>query len=202
MDNELLNKKNSLKILISNWNHFTSSQRKNIFSKLDSLNQEIIWMNISSNSQIELYDEMPVKIKPAFIHFLRSDDIAKLILNLKVEMRTTILNYLEPSVLCKVKDSIASTQNKTNEERNMQFIRLEHDMTAKEAISHTRQHMKTQTGTIFYAYVVDNNQKLLGIIPWKELTQASSDKPITELIKADFLTIAILSRFIKKPTFH
>jgi hypothetical protein len=46
MNKTLINKKNSLKILLSNWNNFTSDQRSSFFSNLDSLNQEVLWMNI------------------------------------------------------------------------------------------------------------------------------------------------------------
>jgi magnesium transporter len=201
MEKNLVYKKTTLKILLNNWNNLTFPQRKNIFLKLDTLNQEIIWMNLPSNSQVELYNEIPIRIRPTFIQHLHPDDIAKLILNFKEDLQT-ILNNIEPSVLFKIKESIAFIQDKTKKERDMQFIRLNHDMTAKEAISHIKLQTESYSNSIYYAYVVDNNQKLLGIIPWKDLSEASADQPINELIKADFLTITILSRFLKKPTHH
>ena len=76
------------------------------------------------------------------------------------------------------------------------LIKLNQGMTAEEAIRYMKSKISSQ-GTIYYAYVLDKNQKLLGVISLRELILAPLEKNIRDLIKADVVTIVILARFLQ-----
>ena len=56
---------------------------------------------------------------------------------------------------------------------NPRYVRLRPEMTVDEAISYVRKQMREQPRTIYYAYVLDAEQRLLGVVSFRELFTAS-----------------------------
>jgi magnesium transporter len=190
METELINKNLSAKDLLTTWKTLTSSQRRVKFLKLDKLDQEIIWMNVSSNYQLEIYKELPYKIRHLFIQLLPPDDIAELIQNLEDAMKPFVFKCLDSSTLSEVKAIMAFAEDKAGRVMNPRFARLRPEMTAEEAIRYLRMQTNSQVETIYYAYVLNQNQKLLGVISLRELILAASEKTINQLMKVDIVTIS------------
>ena len=61
------------------------------------------------------------------------------------------------------------------------FIRLRPQMNVDEAISYIRIQAKTQVETIYYAYVLNSQQQILGVVSFRELFAAAPQKKIEEI---------------------
>jgi magnesium transporter len=72
---------------------------------------------------------------------------------------------------------------------NPRYFRLRPDMSVEEAIRYLRAQARTPVETIYYAYVLDNEQKLLGIVSFRELLLARPDKSVREIMKDEVVTI-------------
>jgi magnesium transporter len=64
-------------------------------------------------------------------------------------------------------------------------------MSVDEAISYLRIQAKTQVETIYYAYVIDMDQTLVGVISFRELFSAAPHKKIRELMATDLIKIPV-----------
>jgi magnesium transporter len=71
------------------------------------------------------------------------------------------------------------------------FVRLRPDMSVDEAISYLRIQAKTQVETIYYAYVIDMEQTLVGVISFREMFSAAPHKKIREVMKTDLIKIPV-----------
>jgi magnesium transporter len=71
------------------------------------------------------------------------------------------------------------------------FIRLRPDMSVDEAISYLRIQAKTQVETIYYAYVIDADQTLLGVVSFRELFSSQAHKKIRDVMKTDLIKIPV-----------
>src|SRR6185503_6189325 len=56
---------------------------------------------------------------------------------------------------------------------NPRYVRVRPDMTVDEAISYVRKQMRELTRTIYYVFVLDNEQKLMGVVSFSALFNAS-----------------------------
>src|SRR5205085_9843837 len=66
------------------------------------------------------------------------------------------------------------------------FARLRPDMTVDEAIAYLLRQAE-QVETIHYAYVLDSEQHLLGIVPLRRLMSAHKDQTVRETMRTDFV---------------
>src|SRR5437867_7448240 len=66
------------------------------------------------------------------------------------------------------------------------FARLRPDMTVDEAIAYLRRQAE-QVETIHYAYVLDSDQHLLGIVPLRRLMSASRDQRVRDIMRTEFV---------------
>jgi magnesium transporter len=69
------------------------------------------------------------------------------------------------------------------------YARVRPDMTVDEAIGYLRIQARQNVETINYAYVLDGQQHLLGVISLRELFSAPGGKRVSELMHSDLVTI-------------
>jgi magnesium transporter len=72
---------------------------------------------------------------------------------------------------------------------NSRFARLRPEMTVEEAIRYLRAQSKSQIETIYYAYVLDRSQILLGVVSLRELFLAKTQSLISEIMNTDLVTV-------------
>jgi magnesium transporter len=68
------------------------------------------------------------------------------------------------------------------------FARVRPDMRADEAIRYLQRQARDRLETIYYAYVLDAEQRLLGVCSFRELFAARPDKPVREIMHANPMT--------------
>jgi magnesium transporter len=61
-------------------------------------------------------------------------------------------------------------------------------MTADEAISYLRRQARTQLETIYYAYVLDGEQHLLGVVSFRDLFAAPRTQRVAEIMEKDVVS--------------
>jgi magnesium transporter len=72
---------------------------------------------------------------------------------------------------------------------NPRYIRLRPDMLVEEAIRYLRAQARTPVETIYYAYVVDSEQKLCGVVSFRELLLSLPSKHVREIMKTDLVML-------------
>jgi magnesium transporter len=72
---------------------------------------------------------------------------------------------------------------------NPRFARVRPEMTVEEAIRYVRRQAQDKLETIYYVYVLDGAQHLLGVVSFRELLLAPGDKPVREVMHEDVITV-------------
>lgn len=68
------------------------------------------------------------------------------------------------------------------------YIEVNENMTAKEAIDHMRQNAE-DAETIYYIYVVDNDEKLVGVLSLRELITARDSVVVGDLMSENIISV-------------
>jgi len=70
------------------------------------------------------------------------------------------------------------------------YARLRPDMTVDEAIGYLRMQARQSVETINYAYVLDSDQHLLGVMSLRELFTAPGDRQVADVMRTDLVSAA------------
>ena len=71
---------------------------------------------------------------------------------------------------------------------NPRYARVRPDASADEAIRYLQRQAREVLETIYYVYVIDADQKILGVVSFRDLFAAPADKPVRELMATDLVT--------------
>ncbi len=179
----------SLEDALEIWPTLTFEKRKEFFYSLPRHEAEELFLNLNGNNQAELFLELPGYERRSWIRLLAPDDAADLIQELPKDYGPIALELLDPITRTEVNALMAYAEDEAGGLMNSRFARLRPDMRVSEAISYLRAQSKAQIETIYYAYVLDHHQKLLGVVTLRELFNTFPTKLISEIMASDLITI-------------
>jgi magnesium transporter len=171
------------------WAELDHANRLEKFFKLPRIDQEDLFLALGPDEQIELVMHLGPAEKRGWIRILALDDAADFVQRLPQETRGEVLCLLDDVNRQEVMGLMAYAEDEAGGVMNPRYIRLRPDMSVEEAIRYMRAQARTPIEVIYYAYVLDYDQKLLGVVSFRELLLASHDKHMREIMKTDLVTI-------------
>ena len=182
---------NSVEYLRANWSQLPQAQAKEAFFKLDRTDAEELFLSLTAQEQYPLIQECTLLEKRSWIRLLAPDDVADLIQEEDVDLREEWLALLDPQTKREVGVLLAYAEDNAGGIMSSRFIRLRPTMNVDEAISYIRLQAKTQVETIYYAYVLTTDQKLLGVVSFRELFSSAPNKIVDEIMHTDMIRVPV-----------
>ncbi len=171
------------------WSAMNYDERREKFLALPRTEAEELFLSLKTHDQAELlYEASPLE-KRSWVRLLAPDDVADLIQEIGPDSKDELLSLLDPQTKREVTALLAYAEDAAGGLMSSRFVRLRPDMTVDEAISYIRIQAKTHVETIYYAYVLDSDQKLLGVVSFRELFSATPGKKIDEIMHTDILQV-------------
>lgn len=174
-----------------NWSQLTKDNRKEHFNSLSRTDAEELFLNLSSADQHELIQELSNLEVRSWLRLLAPDDAADLIQEVAAEQKEEFLSLLDPQTKREVSALLAYAEDKAGGLMNSRFIRLRPNMSVDEAISYIRIQAKTQVETVYYSYVLDVDQKIVGVVSFRELFASTPNKKVSEIMHTDIIKIPV-----------
>lgn len=179
-------------LLASSWPALGREERKEKFQSLARTDAEELFLSLNTHDQAELIENISNLLeKRSWVRLLAPDDVADLIQEMGLEYREEILNLLDPQTRREVTALLAYAEDNAGGLMSSRFARLRPDMTVGEAISYLRLQSKTQVETIYYAYVLDSGQKLLGVVSFRELFSTAPNRIIKDIMQTEVIQIPV-----------
>src|SRR5580692_7165380 len=150
---------------------------------------EDFFFSVSARDQADLVLGMPAREQRAWVRLLPPDDAADLVQAAPTEKRDALLGLLDEPTRREVTALLAYSEDNAGGLMNPRYIRLRPEMTVDEAISYVRKQMREQPRTIYYGYVLDAEQHLLGVVSFRELFTATVRTRVAEIMKRQVTTI-------------
>ncbi len=177
--------------LMTHWPALTLHERREKFSMLPRTEAEELFLSLNTHDQAELVAEVGSLEKRSWVRLLAPDDVADLIQELGLDSREEILGLVDPQTRREVSALLAYAEDKAGGLMSSRFARLRPEMTVDEAISYLRIQAKTQVETIYYAYVLDSHQVLLGVVSFRELFSTAPNKIVKDIMTVDMIKIPV-----------
>ena len=185
------NQEQNLLSLSESWSALTATERREKFKELPRTEAEELFLSLKTHDQAELISEASQLEKRSWVRLLAPDDVADLIQEMGLDTKEDILSLLDPQTKREVTALLAYAEDAAGGLMSSRFVRLRPDMSVDEAISYIRIQAKTHVETIYYAYVLDHDQKLLGVVSFRELFSATPGKTVSEIMSTDVLKVPV-----------
>ena len=177
--------------LQDHWSQLTKENRKEKFFLLPRVDEEELFLSLSAQDQLQLIHDLSLLEKRSWIRLLAPDDAADLIQEVETENKEDFLSLLDPQTKREVSALLAYAEDKAGGLMSSRFIRLRPQMNVDEAISYIRIQAKTQVETMYYSYVLDPEQKLVGVVSFRELFASTPNKLVSEIMHTDVFKISV-----------
>jgi magnesium transporter len=172
------------------WRVLSLEDRVEGFELLPPQEAEEFLRRLSPRDVAELISALPPGRRRVWMRLLEPDDAADVLHEVPPEMREELLALLDEPTRKEVKALFAYAEDEAGGLMNPRFARVRPEMTTDEAIGYLRRQSRERVEIIYYVYVLDPQQRLLGAVSLRELFSARGDVKMQDMMNTDLVTIA------------
>jgi magnesium transporter len=170
------------------WPALSGAERIEGFEYLQREDAESFFHQLNLRDRSNLVLGLPTGERRLWMRSLAPDDAADVIQEVPPKERAELLALLDEATQREVKGLLDYAEDDAGGLMNTRYSRLRSDMTVGEAISYLRRDAQTRARTTYYAYVVDHEERLLGVITFRDLIVAPADKLIHEVMRTEIIS--------------
>ena len=172
------------------WPLLVLEDRLDAFRALTRTEAENWFLMLSSRDQAELLVALPPAERRSWIRLLAPDDAADVIQEAPREEWSDILGLLDEPTRREVSALLAYAEDDAGGLMSPRFARVRPEMTTTdEAISYLRRQARERPESLYYAYALDAEQRLLGVVSFRELFVAAPDQRVSDIMRTELVTV-------------
>ncbi|MGE3544458.1 MAG: magnesium transporter [Kofleriaceae bacterium] len=150
---------------------------------------EEFFVALSAADQSSLLLHFRAGQRRQWMRLLEPDDVADVIQETPEEHRPTLMGLLDAPTRKEVTALLAYEEDQAGGLMSTRYARLRPQMTADEAISYLRRQARDRVETIYYAYVLDGQQRLVGVVSFRDLFAADPKQIVAEIMETDVVRV-------------
>jgi magnesium transporter len=183
--------------------HLEPDERLYIFELLEPEGAGEILVEIEPPVQERLLNNLDNEVISEIVHGLDSDDAADLVGDLPAERAKEIIESLEDDVSEDLEKLLPYPEDSAGGIMALEFVAVRADLTAQEAI-HTIRENREEVQNIYYLFVIDGSDRLVGVVSLKDLVLEPPDKKIKDFMNPEVISVHIdtdqeeVARLVKK----
>ncbi|XXF77349.1 magnesium transporter [Myxococcaceae bacterium GXIMD 01537] len=171
------------------WPVLSRDERVESFKLVPHATADDFFLSLSAQEQAELIIAMGRGERRTWMRLLAPDDAVDVIQAAPPEEREALLSELDETTRREVQALLAYAEDDAGGLMNTRFARLRPEMTIDEAIAYLRKQTREKVETVYYAYVLDAQQHLRGVVSLRQLFQAAPDKRVMDVMQRDVVTV-------------
>jgi len=172
------------------WSSLSIGARLEAFKALSRAEAEDCFWNLSAPDQVELLLALPAVERRGWMRLLAPDDAADAVQAAPEEERDGLLALLDDLARKEVTALLAYAEDQAGGLMSPRFARVRPDMTADEAISYLHKQARERVETIYYVYVLDAQQRLVGVVSFRQLFEAPGSMTVRDLMQTEVVTVS------------
>lgn len=171
------------------WSALSADERVDAFRLLLPDEADDFFQSLPAADQGEILMALPPGERRLWLRLLAPDDTVDVLQQVPVEDRNALVDLLDESTKREVKALLAYAEDEAGGLMSPRFARLRADMPVEEAIRYLRRQIQGHLETIYYAYVLDAEQRLIGAVSVRELFAARADQMVSNVMCRDLVTV-------------
>jgi magnesium transporter len=161
-----------------------------------------ILMSLDISTAAKTFQKLPIKTKMQIAELLNLEDLAKLLsempmdeivdflAEIKPEVRNNLFTIIPLEDVLQIKELLQHSSRIAGSLMNTEFIAVNANISATDVLSVIK-YEADEFETIYYIYVVDNDEKVIGVISLKQLLTAEPDSPVSDLMHTKVISVEV-----------
>ena len=149
--------------------------------------RERFFKQLSARNEANLLEAFPPGERRFWIR-LAPEDAADLIQETAPDKREEIVSLIDEPLRSEIKGLLAYADDQAGGLMSPRYARLRRNMTVDEAFSYLRRDARDREKKFYYAFVVDPQERLLGVVSFRDLFSARGDQSIESVMRTDIVT--------------
>jgi magnesium transporter len=174
--------------LLERWAELSKAERIEVFRDIPRAQADDFFLELGSRDQLELLLNLPPPERRIWIRLLAPDDAVDVIQLAPDDHRIELLSYLDPVARREVNALLAYHEDQAGGLMSPRFARVRPEMTVDEAIAYLRR-QTGQVETVYYAYALDDSQRIVGVVTFRDLFVADRNKKVQDVMRRDFVAL-------------
>ncbi len=175
--------------LLEAWRVLSMRDRVEGFLLLPREEAEELFFSLSAADQAAIVLGLPQGERRSWVRLLAPDDAADLVQAAPASEREALLALLDEPTRQEVGGLLAYAEDLAGGLMNTRFARLRPEMTVDEAMAYLRKQGRQQVETIYYCYVLASDQRLLGVVSFRELFDAQAGAHVRDIMRTAVVTV-------------
>ncbi|WP_437283371.1 magnesium transporter [Sorangium sp. So ce375] len=171
------------------WAVLSPEERADGVEHLERGEAHSFFLGLAEQEQAAVLLAMKAGERRLWMRLLAPDDAADVIQLVPQELRASLLETLDEPTRREVAALMAYAEDEAGGLMSPRFARLRPDMRVGEAIRYLQRQAQAKLETIYYAYVLDQEQRLLGVVSFRDLITARSDKALADVMRRDVISV-------------
>jgi magnesium transporter len=159
-------------------------------------------MSLDIQTAAKTFQELPLKIKMQIADLINIDELAKILVEMpvdevvdflaeiKLETRNALYKIMPLEDVLQIKDLLRHSSYTAGSLMNTAYIAINAAINVADVLSVIKYEAE-EFETIYYIYVVDKDEKIIGIVSLKQLLTADPDEQISGLMRTKVITVEV-----------
>jgi CBS domain-containing protein len=166
--------------------------RAGVLASLDDEAVADAMEEMEPDNQVEVIEDLPPERAADIIEEMSPDDAADLVADLDQATRDEILAHMEREDVEEVQELLGYPEDSAGGIMTTEYIALEEHLTASQAIDRLRE-LEPDAETIYYVYVTDEDDRLVGVLSLRDLIVAKPDTAIRDVMIHEPVAVGVLA---------
>jgi magnesium transporter len=159
------------------------------FRFLTSAEAEEFFLELSALDRTQVLLGRPGSEQRWWLRALAPDDVADIVQKAPEEDRGRLLELLDEPARKEINALLAYEEDEAGGLMNPRYARLRPEASVDEAISYLRRQTRERVESIYYGYVLDEQQRLVGVVSFRQLMMARGDSRVRDVMITDLVTV-------------
>jgi CBS domain-containing protein len=168
----------------------STRQRDAIFASLaDELAADVV-EEMDPEDQVDVIEGLDDERAADILEEMDPDEAADLIADLPEERAEILLDKMDEEGAEDVEELLTYEEDTAGGLMTTEYVAITGDLTAAEAIERLRE-LEPEAEQVYYVYVVDRHENLLGVLSLRDLIVAKPDTPITDIMITNVVSVPL-----------
>jgi magnesium transporter len=170
------------------WPILSLDEKVQGFQLLPPQEREHFFKQLSARDEAQLLQNFSSAERRNWIRALAPEDAADVIQETPPREREDLVSSIDEPLKSEVKGLLAYAEDQAGGLMSPRYARLRPSMTVEETFSYLRRDARDREKNVYYAFVVDPEERLLGVVSFRDLFSARRDQSIQDVMRRDVVT--------------
>lgn len=175
--------------LLDWWRNLDDEEKRAAFLELPPTEAGVLFLAVDTPERVFILEPQDEQHRRVWLRLLAPDDAADVIQGFEEEQRAELLALLDFRTRAQVEALLAYRSDVAGGKMSPRYVRVPPTMTAEQATGYLRLQAQSTNELMYYAYVLDEQDRLLGVVSHRDLLLARPETRMSAMMSTDTVSV-------------